>query len=134
MKQFLHKHQLKLRFLVAGGFNTVVGLSSYPILYFALAPYHLHYMAILGLNHAVCVPIAFITNKYLVFRTRGNHIREFIKFSTFYNAYFLVNLLLMPLMVEVAGLHPSLTQVIIGFGIIVSSFFWHSKISFARGK
>ena len=134
MKKFLDKHELKLRFLVAGGFNTLVGLSAYPILYFALKQYHLHYMAVLVLYQALCVPIAFVTNKYFVFKTQGNHFREFLKFSSFYNIYFVANLLLMPLLVEVAGLHPVLTQLIISIGIIVSSFFWHSKISFAPGK
>ena len=134
MNKFINKHALKLRFIVAGGFNTFVGLSSYPILFFTLEPYHLHYMSVLVLNHALCVPIAFMTNKYLVFKTRGNHIQEFLKFSSFYSGYLLFNLLLMPLLVEVAGLHPAITQSIISFGIIVSSFFWHSKISFARGK
>jgi len=134
MKKFLKKHELKLRFLFAGGFNTLVGLSTYPILYFALKTFHLHYMVILVLNHSICVPIAYITNKYLVFRTRGNHLKEFLRFSSFYSIYFLANLLLMPLMVEVAGMHPALTQVIIGIGIIASSFLWHSKITFAPGK
>jgi putative flippase GtrA len=134
VNKFIIKHALKLRFLVAGGFNTFVGLSSYPILFFALEPYHVHYISILVLSHALCVPIAFMTNKYLVFRTRGNHIQEFLKFSTFYNGYLLFNLLLLPFIVEVSGLHPAITQSIISVGIIVSSFFWHSKISFARGK
>jgi len=134
VNKFINKHALKLRFLVAGGFNTFVGLSSYPILFFALEPYHVHYISILVLSHALCVPIAFMTNKYLVFRTRGNHIQEFLKFSTFYNGYLLFNLLLLPFIVEVSGLHPTITQSIISFGIILSSFFWHSRISFARDK
>lgn len=134
MKKTLGKHQQKIRFLLVGGFNTVVGLSAFPILYFLLEPFHLHYMTILVIGQILCVLSAFITNKYLVFRTRGNHLRELLKFSTFYSAYFLVNLVMMPLLVEVAGLHPALTQVLISIGIIVSSFFWHSKITFNAGK
>lgn len=130
MKATIVRHKKKINYLLVGGFNTVVGLSAFPILFYALASQHLHYMYILVISQILCVANAFITNKYLVFRTKGNHFSEFLKFSTFYMAYFLVNLILMPILVEIAGLNPAISQVFISLGVIVSSFYWHSKVTF----
>lgn len=128
------RHKKKINYLLVAGFNTVVGLSAFPILFYALASQHLHYMSILLISQVLCVISAFFTNKYLVFRTKGNHFSEFLKFSTFYMAYFLVNLILMPVLVEVAGIHPAVSQVFISIGIIISSFYWHSKVTFTTKK
>jgi putative flippase GtrA len=91
-------------------------------------------MVVLAISQILCVTIAFFTNKYFVFRTKGNHLSEYVKFSAFYSAYFAINLMAMPLLVEMAGMSPVKSQVLISIGIIISSYFWHSKITFVTKK
>jgi putative flippase GtrA len=67
----------KVRFLLAGLFNTILGLITYPALYFLTAPLKLHYLTILIISQVICVSIAFLTNKFLVFQSSGNVLLEF---------------------------------------------------------
>lgn len=128
------RHQTKVRYLLAGALNTAIGLAVYPVLYFLLAPLKLHYLTILVISQLVCVVFAFLTNKFLVFRTSGNYLQEFGKFLTFHFSYFLVNLAALPALVEFAGMNPVWGQTLFAVLVIVTSYFWHSRITFSSIK
>ncbi|XHS01177.1 hypothetical protein ACFB49_27790 [Sphingomonas sp. DBB INV C78] len=119
-----------LRFLIAGGANTVFGLSIFPILLWASPLLRVHYMVALLIAQAVSLLFAFTTYKFGVFRTRGNVLREFVAFSSFYLANYAANWLALPLLVEIAGLKPVIAQLGFALIVIVGSYFWHSRISF----
>lgn len=133
-RRLADRHQTKVRFLLAGVFNTALGLAVYPALYFLAAPLKLHYLTILAISQVVCVTIAFLTNKFLVFRTSGNYLREYGKFITFHLSYFLVNLAALPVLVEFAGMNPVWAQTLFAVLVIVSSYFWHSRITFGSTR
>lgn len=128
------QHQTKVRFLLAGALNTAIGLAVYPALYFLAAPLKLHYLTILAISQVVCVTFAFLTNKFIVFRTSGNYLRESGKFLTFHLSYFLVNLAALPALVEFAGMNPVWGQTLFAVLVIVTSYFWHSRITFSSTK
>jgi putative flippase GtrA len=128
------QHETKLRFLVAGGLNTVFGLAIYPFLMWQLAPWSKHYLLILTLAQILGVTFAFTTNKFLVFRTKGHYLREFGKFSTFHVIYFCVNLVVLPILVEFVHISPVWGQYIFNAGVIVTSYFWHSHVTFKHKK
>ncbi|TRZ92325.1 MAG: GtrA family protein [Rhodocyclaceae bacterium] len=134
IRRIAGQHETKVRFLVAGFFNTVLGLITYPALYFLTAPLTLHYLNILVISQVICVSIAFLTNKFLVFRSSGSVLLEFGKFITFHLSYFLVNLVALPVMVEFAGMNPVWAQTLFAGLVIVSSYFWHSRITFSSTK
>lgn len=123
-------HQTKLRFLFAGALNTVIGLAIYPILYILTTPLKLHYLLILTFSQLICVTFSFMTNKFLVFRTSGNYLKEFWKFLTFHLFYFLANLAALPTLVELVGINPMWAQTLFAVLIMVSSYFWHSRFTF----
>lgn len=131
---FAGRHHTKVRFLLAGALNTVIGLAVYPALYFLAAPLKLHYMTILAISQVMCVAFAFLTSKFLVFRTSGNYLRESGKFATFHVSYFLVNLAALPALVEFAGMNPVWAQMLFAVLVIVTSYFWHSRITFSSTK
>jgi putative flippase GtrA len=133
-RNFADQHQTKVRFLLAGAFNTALGLVTYPVLYLLMTPLRVHYLVILAISQAVCVTFAFLTNKFLVFRTSGNYLSEYGKFITFHLSYFLVNLVVLPILVEFFGMNPIWAQTLFAVLVIVSSYFWHSRITFAATK
>jgi len=130
-RELLGQHQIKVRFLLTGMLNTLVGLATFPILYYMLSGYALHYLVLLCISQAVCIPFAFVTNKFLVFRTKGNYVHEFLKFLTFHLSYFVANLVALPLMVNLFSLNPVIAQSLFAIMVIVSSYFWHSRITFS---
>ncbi len=133
-RHFASEHQTKIRFLLAGALNTAIGLTTYPVLYFFTKPLKLHYLTILVLSQVLCVAFSFLTNKFLVFRTSGNYLRESGGFLTFHVLYFLVNLAALPALVEFAGMNPVLAQTLFAVLVIVTSYFWHSRITFSSSK
>jgi putative flippase GtrA len=130
-RRLIRRHETKVRFLLAGALNTVVGLAAYPALLFLLAPLKLHYMVVLGMTQVTSVAFSYLTNKFLVFRTVGNYLRESGKFVLFHLSYFLVNLVALPLLVEIVGMSPIWGQTLFAVVVIITSYFWHSNITFA---
>jgi putative flippase GtrA len=133
-QQLTAQHDTKIRFLLVGGVNTAIGLAMFPALYFIAAPLKLHYLHILVIATAACMVIAFLTSKYFVFRTRGNYLREFGRYFTFHFLNFLLNLAALPLLVEVVGMNPVWAQTLFISLVIVTSYFWHSRITFKSIK
>jgi putative flippase GtrA len=127
-------HNKKLRFLIAGGVNTLVGLSIYPILYLILEPIGVGYIKILLLAQVISITFSFITSKYFVFKTKGNSRKEYIKFFIFYGFYGALNLLCLPFFVEVLKITPIISQALFSIAIIVTSYFWHNFITFKQPK
>ena len=134
VRSLADQHQTKIRFLIAGAFNTTIGLALFPAIYFLAAPMKLHYLVILTISQVLCISFAFLTSKFLVFRTSGNYLRETGKFLTFHLTYFLVNLAALPALVEFLGMNPVLAQTLFAVLVIVTSYFWHSRITFSSSK
>lgn len=134
LRNIIIHHNKKLRFLIAGGVNTLVGLSVYPILYFYLEPIGFGYIEVLLLAQIICITFSFASNKYFVFKTKGNLKKEYIKFFIFYGFYLLLNLLCLPFLVEVMKISPIISQTLFSIAIIISSYFWHNFITFKKPK
>jgi putative flippase GtrA len=129
--EFAQRHAQKVRYLLAGGLNTAVGLAAYPILYFLLKPQGLGYRGVLVVSQVFCIAFAYLTNKFLVFKTQGNYVRETLKFAAFHLAYFLLNLAVLSFLVERLQLPPVWAQMGFAVLVIISSYLWHSKITFS---
>jgi putative flippase GtrA len=105
-------------------------LAVYPILYILLNPFGVGYIKALILSQIICITFSFVSNKYFVFKSKGNIKREYPKFFAFYGIYFLLNLICLPTMVEVLNMNPMVAQTLFSIAIIVSSYFWHNTITF----
>jgi putative flippase GtrA len=128
------RHAVKIRFLLAGGLNTCFGLAAFPALYYLLAFLDLHYLVILSMSHVLSVSFAFVTNKYLVFKTVGNTRQEYGRFIIFHAGHLAFNLAALTVLVHLSGLSPVWLQIIFAIAVIVSSYFWHSRITFSSKK
>ena len=127
-------HQKKIRFLIAGVINTVVGLGMYPLLYMILNPKGVGYIGVLFLAQLVCITFSFVSNKFFVFKTQGNFRNEYVKFFSFHGIYFAINLAALPALVEIFKLNPMIAQTIFSIFIIVTSYFWHNAVTFKASK
>lgn len=131
MKAFLARDGGRpLRFLIAGGLNTAIGLAFYPLLLWVAPVLQTHYMVGLAISQATCLCIAYVVYKIGVFRTRGNMLKEFARFASFYLINYATNWLALPLLVEGAGVPPIIAQSLFTILIIVGSYFWHSRLTF----
>lgn len=119
-----------LRFLLAGGVNTLFGLAIFPLLLWAFPVLHSKYMLGLILAQALSLCFAFAMYKLTVFRTHAGTAGEFGRFLPFYLVAYAVNIAVLPLLVKGADLDPIVAQ--LGFSVVlmVSGYFWHSRITF----
>jgi len=118
-----------LRFLVVGGWNTVTSYLVFALLYYLFSPYA-HYLVILAAATVVNITNAFLCYKFIVFRTRGNYLREYLRFYTVYAVPIGLGLFLMTLAIEVLKMNPYLAQALITLGMTVVSYFGHKHFSF----
>lgn len=119
-----------VRYVLAGVLNTLVGFAAYPGLLWASGWFRHHYLLALLVVQILCVLFAFTTYKVGVFRSRGNLIGDFIRFTSYYATIFAVNWVTLPFFVEVVGINPIITQTVFNLFVVVFGYFWHSNITF----
>lgn len=124
----------EFRFLVVGASNTLWGILSYPLYFWILSQFSLNYIVVLLVTYLINGTISFTTQKYLVFQTKGNHFKEFSKFFSLQLMILGINLVFLPVCVEVFSLNPVISQTIFVVGVIISSYFFHKYITFSQKK
>ncbi len=131
LRKLYKKHKEKIRFLIAGAWNTLFGYLSFMALYFLLV-HLMNYMFIFIISAAVNIIQNFWVYKIFVFKTKGNHLKEFLRFNTVYAFSIGLNFVLLPFFVEVLKMHPLIAQACLIFLIVVISYIGHRNFSFRR--
>jgi len=122
------------RYFVAAGFNTAFGLAIYPALLWVFPWLRVHYMVGLLIAQAVSLCFAYSSYKLGVFQTRGGYAREITAFLSFYGVNYAANWIALPALVEFAHLSPIIAQLMFSAVIMITSYFWHSKVTFRGAK
>lgn len=110
--------------------NTAFGVAIYPILLWTFPWLQKRYMVGLGIAQAISIIFAFVNYKHMVFKTSGNSKSEFIRFFAFYLINFGSNWIALPFLVEIMKINPIIAQTIFVIIIMVTSYFWHNRITF----
>jgi len=118
------------RYLVAAGFNTAFGLAIYPALLWAFPWLRVHYLIGLLIAQAASLCFAFASYKLGVFQTRGRYAREVTAFLSFYGVNYAANWIALPMLVEFAHIPPIIAQLMFSALVMITSYFWHSKVTF----
>lgn len=130
----LGRHVRTVKFAIAAGINTAFGLTIYPLLLWTFDDLRRHYMVALAIAQVTSLIFAFFVYKIGVFRTRANLINEFSKFSSFYLINYAANWIILPLLVEIGGISPIISQFGFAFVLMTGSWFWHSNITFSAKR
>jgi putative flippase GtrA len=122
-----------IRYIIVGGFNTIFGYSLYAGLtyYFSKFSEFGYTLALIGAN-VIAVVIAFLNQKFFVFKTEGQFKKEFSKSLVVYGASILLSLIIVPFLKEICGLNAYLAGAIFTVLSTVISFFGHLHFSFKR--
>jgi putative flippase GtrA len=122
------------RYLVAAGMNTAFGLAIYPALLWAVPWLRVHYLVGLFLAQGLSLCFAYASYKLGVFQTRGGYAREITAFLSFYGVNFVANWVALPALVELGHFPPIIAQLMFSAVIMITSYFWHSKVTFRGAK
>ena len=126
----LNRRGKQIRFLAVGGWNTVFGYSCFAGLYFVTSRLGLHYLVAAVLSNFVAVANAYVCYKWFVFKTKGNYLREYLRFNLAYAGLFFFNLAALPLLVNAARLSPLIAQAIVMAVSAAISYVLHNYFSF----
>jgi putative flippase GtrA len=123
-------HQV-LRFAMVGIVNSVFGLGVFAGLQLTMGR-HVHYLVILLISHVVSVLEAYVLQRRLVFQVSGRWWRDLARFWSVYLVALAINLVALPLLVEIAHLSVLPAQTIVMLGVALGSFVAHRSFSFRR--
>lgn len=119
----------EIRYLIAGGWNTVFGYGVYAGMYYFLHQC-IHYLLIAVVANVIAITMAYATHKIFVFRTKGNAAREYLKFYGVYGLTTVLGLLALPLLIEVLKINPYIAPLITIAITIIMSYLGHKHFSF----
>lgn len=121
----------KLRFLVVGAGNTLIGYVCFLLMFALLDPW-VGTVAILVAAYLLALPIAFVNQRLLVFRSRSPLLREFGRFLLANSTIFLINVVALPICIKFFKGDARVVQG--GFVMVstIASYFVHKYFSFSR--
>jgi len=131
---FLADNERKFRFLIVGAINTIFGLGLFSILYNFLGQHEVHYIFIFIMSYLISTTFSFFMNKKFVFGTVGNYFQEYLKFISFHFTHFCLNIIGLPIIVKFFDISPVSAQFLFAFVIIITSYFWYSRVAFFRSS
>ena len=126
-------HLRELRYLLVGGFNTLVGYGLGVGLYLALSPM-LHILVIGVIGSILAITVSFTTYKCIVFRTRGHWLLEYLRSYVVYGGSAVIGILLLWLLVD--GLKRPIwyAQGIAILLTVIFSYVGHTRYTFRRAQ
>lgn len=140
MKRIIKKYHKRraevdkiVRFLVTGVWNTVFGVLVYIVLYEGLKQW-VNYLVLTVPANILAITNAYICYKLFVFKTRGNILREYLRFYVVYGCAMLLGFVLMFCLVDGLGFNPVAAQFLCVPVSIVFSYCSHRNYSFSKPK
>ena len=123
----------KIRYLLAGGWNTMFGYSLGVSLYMLLSP-SLNTFLIAVLANLIAISMSFIIYKVFVFRTTGEWMREYLRSYVSYGSAAVLGVFLFWFLVDVFGMNIWLTQFLCIIMTATASYFANKYYTFKRSK
>jgi len=129
IRHLYHRHKEKINYLLVGGWNTVFGYFTFVLLYFLFSQI-IHYLFLLVIASILSITNAYIGYKTFVFKTKGNYVREYLRFYLVYGGVMLLNFVTLPIIVKLSHLSPPVAQGGFICITVVFSYFGHKHFSF----
>jgi putative flippase GtrA len=123
----------RLRYLVVGGWNTLVGYLLGVGLYLTLAD-RVPVIVIALAANLIAITHAFLTWRHLVFDSRAPWLGEYLRCHAVYGFSSLLGSGLLWLLVDAAGLGIWIAQGLVVLATVIFSWFGHSRFTFATGS
>ena len=131
MIKIFQKYEEQIKYLIVGGWNTLFGYLAFAGLYYMFKN-QMHYLILLIISYVISITNAYLSYKFLVFKTKGNYFLEYLRFYLVYGVALLINIGLLPLFVEIFKIDPLITQAIITFFTVIISYVGHKHFSFCK--
>jgi putative flippase GtrA len=127
-----------VRYLLVGAWNTLFGYGSFAALTAVLSPIMPHgYIAASVISSLLNISVSYLGYKWLVFKTRGNYLSEWIRCVGVYSGGIIFSVLTLPVLVLLIRRNtrfttqaPYIAGALLTVFMVVYSFLGHKKFSF----
>ncbi len=120
----------KIRFLFVGGVNAAISYIIFAISVFILGEEH--YQASVILQWSLSSVFSYLNQKFLVFGTKGNYIKEYLKCCSTWAISYILNVIILELLVRFAIKNVYLSQFISIFLVSVVTYVLFKYFAFRR--
>ena len=120
----------KIRFLFVGGVNAAISYIIFAISVFILGEEH--YQASVILQWSLSSVFSYLNQKFLVFGTKGNYIKEYLKCCSTWAISYILNVIILELLVRFAIKNVYLPQFISIFLVSVVTYVLFKYFAFRR--
>ena len=126
--EFWMKFPEKLRYLLVGGYNTVISYLVFVLLLWMMNGAH-EQIALL-LSFAISSINSYWTQKIYVFGTKGNVKKEYVKCLVSWGASYILNVILLAIFVDLMEMTPYLAQFIALILVTINSYLMLKRFAF----
>lgn len=127
--EYYQKHERKIKYLSVGLWNTIFGYLNFVFLFDILFKQS-HYILVFLLSNILSISNSYICYKRFVFKTKGNYIREYLRFYLVYALSILLNFFILTVAVELLNSNPVFVQGGITILTVIFSYLGHKRFSF----
>jgi putative flippase GtrA len=127
LQRIIHSSEQIIKFSMVGVLNTLIGYGV-----FFIFSIYINYLLALIVSHIIGVIHSFFWNKYWVFRSSKNKIREFLKFYSVYFVMLVLNIALLTYFVSILNISPQISQLIILPFLTILTYTGHKYWSFKK--
>jgi putative flippase GtrA len=131
MKLNFYFNQQKLRYLLAGCWNTFFGYMLGVLAYLWLGK-DMHIIIISIFTNIIAISMSFLTYKLFVFRTSGEWLREYLKIYLVYGGTTLMGAILLWGFVEYLQINIWLSQGLVLVILFITSFILNKNFTFKK--
>jgi putative flippase GtrA len=121
----------KARYLITGGYNTVLGYLLFVLIFYYFSSTVNHYF-LLGICHLIGTIHNFFSYSTFVFKPKVTALNNYMKFNLVYLFTFLLNLILFTLLTKVMNWNLYFSQALIICFIAVVGYFLNKYFSFSN--
>jgi putative flippase GtrA len=117
------------RYLVAGLWNTAFGYGIFAWL-IAWRADTVHYLSIAVVSNVLAISNAYAVHKFFVFQSRGNYLREYLRYWLVYGGVAVVGIVALAILVSGLRVNVYVAQAGVVCLQVVLSFMGHQRVSF----
>ena len=130
----LQPRREQVQYLVVGAWNTAFGYAVRATLQYLFNDV-VDYWVIVVASYPIVIANAYLTYRYIVFRSHGPILHELPRFSIVYVLTLIANLVALPVLLNVLPFSIYVTQAVFLVGVVVTSYLGHRHFSFGyRGR
>ncbi len=120
----------KIRFLIIGVFNAAISYAIFALAFYLLK--EVHYQACVALQWAISSIFSYINQKFFVFRTEGNYVKEYLKCCTTWLVSYFANVVILELLVRFVFNNVYVAQFISIFLVSVITYLLFKYFAFKK--